>query len=76
MNVTFNDGRQARYDLVLGVDGIRSQTRRILFGDIYEPVYTGHAVWRVPMPRPPGVDCNMIFFGNGKKAGIIPLTAA
>ncbi|CAN5301175.1 FAD-dependent oxidoreductase [soil metagenome] len=74
VDVTFNDGRQDRYDLVLGVDGIRSQTRRMLFGEVFEPVYTGHAVWRVALPRPPEIDCNMIFFGRGKKAGLIPLT--
>lgn len=74
VDVTFSDGRQDRYDLVLGVDGLRSQTRRMLFGDAYEPVYTGHAVWRIPMERPAGVDCNMIYFGTGKKAGLIPLT--
>jgi 2-polyprenyl-6-methoxyphenol hydroxylase-like FAD-dependent oxidoreductase len=76
VDVTFNDGREARYDLVLGVDGLRSQTRRMLFGDAFEPVYTGHAVWRVPMERPSGVDCNMIFFGTGKKAGLIPLSGS
>ena len=74
VDVTFNDGRQARYDLVLGIDGLRSQTRGILFGDRFDPVYTGHAVFRIPMPRSPEVNCNMIFFGNGKKAGLIPLT--
>ena len=74
VDVTFNDGRQSRYDLVLGIDGIRSRTRRMLFGDAFEPVYTGHAVWRIPMPRPSGVNCNMIYFGTGKKAGLIPLT--
>ena len=74
VNVIFSNGRQMRYDLVLGFDGLRSQTRRLLFGDAFEPIYTGHAVWRIPMHRPVGVDCNMIFFGNGKKAGLIPLT--
>ena len=74
VDVTFSDGRQARYDLALGIDGLRSQTRRIVFGDRFEPVYTGHAVFRIPVRRPSEVACNMIFFGNGKKAGLIPLT--
>jgi 2-polyprenyl-6-methoxyphenol hydroxylase-like FAD-dependent oxidoreductase len=74
VDVGFSDGRHGRYDLLLGVDGLRSQTRTMVFGNAYDPVYTGHAVWRVPMPRPEEVTCNMIFFGNGKKAGLIPLT--
>lgn len=72
--VRFSNGEERRYDLVLGVDGIRSQTRTMLFSDRYDPTYTGHGVWRIAMPRPAGVDCNMIFFGTGKKAGLIPLT--
>ncbi|PHR92587.1 MAG: 2-polyprenyl-6-methoxyphenol hydroxylase [Robiginitomaculum sp.] len=74
VNVTFSDGSHGQYDLVIGADGIRSQTRRILFGEQFEPVYTGHAVWRIAMPRADGVDNNMIYFGNGKKAGLIPLS--
>jgi 2-polyprenyl-6-methoxyphenol hydroxylase-like FAD-dependent oxidoreductase len=48
--VTFNDGSTAEYDAVIGADGLRSQTRRLLFGEVpltYHGV-TGWAFWTGP----------------------------
>lgn len=45
--VTFNDGSTSEYDAVLGADGLRSETRRLVFGDLplsYHGV-TGWAFW-------------------------------
>ena len=52
VSVTFNDGSSADYDLVVGFDGIKSPLRARLFGDEYPPVYSGHVVWRLTVPRP------------------------
>lgn len=47
VTVTFNDGSTAEYDAVIGADGLRSETRRLLFGEVplsYHGV-TGWAFW-------------------------------
>src|SRR5262245_21725076 len=45
VTVTFNDGAVARYDLVIGADGVRSQTRQAV--GIHLPTRpTGMGIWR------------------------------
>ena len=48
--VTFGDGSEGRYDLVVGADGIGSHTRTLLFADAPEPQYSGQfsVRWMVP----------------------------
>jgi 2-polyprenyl-6-methoxyphenol hydroxylase-like FAD-dependent oxidoreductase len=72
--VTLSDGREEEYDLVVGFDGINSALRRRLFGDRYDPVYTGFGVWRVTVPRPEDVTYCALFQAPGVKAGHIPLS--
>lgn len=74
VDVTLTGGRRARYDLVVGADGIRSPLRRRLFGEGHEPQFVGHACWRVTVPRPAWLDRCALFFGIGLKAGMVPLT--
>ncbi|MCK6208957.1 FAD-dependent monooxygenase [Georgenia sp. EYE_87] len=74
VSVTFNDGREGRYDVVAAFDGIRSPVRRRLFGDAAEPQYTGFAVWRVTLPRPTEVTHTMLFHGDRSNTGVIPLS--
>jgi len=74
VRVTLSDGREERYDLVVGFDGLRSPLRQRLFGTEHEPVFTGYSVWRLTMPRPAQVTNTMLFQGNGTKAGVIPLS--
>ncbi|MEV0947024.1 FAD-dependent monooxygenase [Rhodococcus sp. NPDC049939] len=38
------------HDVTIGADGLRSATRRQLFGDGYEPLYTGVTAWRGWVP--------------------------
>jgi len=72
--VTFTDGSQGDYDLVVGADGIRSEMRGRLFGEQYKPRYTGHGVWRVTVPRPEPLTYQSIHYGVGVKAGLVPLS--
>jgi 2-polyprenyl-6-methoxyphenol hydroxylase-like FAD-dependent oxidoreductase len=75
VEVSFSDGREAAYDLVVGADGIRSSLRRQLFGAGYEPRAAGYGCWRLTLPRPDDVDFSGIYQGgNGTKAGLMPLT--
>lgn len=74
VGVTFSDGSSGDYDLVIGFDGIKSPLRRRLFGDAYEPVYSGHVVWRVTVPRPESVERSDLFQSPRSKGGYIPLT--
>jgi 2-polyprenyl-6-methoxyphenol hydroxylase-like FAD-dependent oxidoreductase len=71
--VQFSDGRAGDYDLVIAFDGIKSEMRQRLFGDGFEPVYTGAAVWRVMAPRLPEVVCGGIYQSPTGKAGRTPL---
>jgi 2-polyprenyl-6-methoxyphenol hydroxylase-like FAD-dependent oxidoreductase len=74
VEVKLSDGREDEYDLVVGFDGINSALRKRLFGEQYDPVYTGYGVWRVTVPRPPEVDCCALYQSPGAKAGHIPLS--
>jgi 2-polyprenyl-6-methoxyphenol hydroxylase-like FAD-dependent oxidoreductase len=69
-----SNGATETYDLVLGFDGIGSVTRRAVFGDRFEPVYSGCGAWRVPCPRPSEVTCTQVFQGIASKAGLLPLS--
>ncbi len=62
-----------RYDLLAGFDGIRSAVRGHLFGRLYEPRLTGFSVWRVSLPRPPGLERTVFAFAGPVKATLIPL---
>ena len=75
VDVAFGSGASARYDLVVGADGIRSGLRRLLFGNEWEPQFTGFGFWRVTVPRLPKLDFMGMYHGsNSTKAGLVPLT--
>lgn len=73
VEVSFTDNTTGRYDLVVGFDGTRSETRKFLFGDAYQPSFTGQGTWRYNLPRPPEIDTGMLFYGEGTKVGLCPL---
>lgn len=69
----FSDGRSGEYGLVAGFDGINSALRNRFFGTAHDPVYTGFAIWRVPVPRPAEIRCARLYQGPGSRAGYIPI---
>ena len=72
VDVEFSDGTRARYDLVIGADGIASQMRDALFPDADPPEFTGQAVWRYNLPRPQGMDALQVY--NGRiGVGLVPM---
>ncbi|MBB4934853.1 2-polyprenyl-6-methoxyphenol hydroxylase-like FAD-dependent oxidoreductase [Lipingzhangella halophila] len=75
VDVTFNDGTSARYDLVVGADGIRSHTRSLL-GITTAPRPTGMSIWRVHTRRPPGLErTDLCYDGPCYIAGYCPTGA-
>ncbi|MGI4878801.1 MAG: FAD-dependent oxidoreductase [Janthinobacterium lividum] len=73
VNVTFADGSSERFDIVIGADGLYSETRKHLLPDAPEPEFTGQAVWRYNVPRPEGLDALHVY--NGRiGAGLVPIS--
>ena len=68
----FDDGSEAMYDVVVGCDGLRSEMRHLVFGDVplHHPGITG---WRycLPLPfiPPPEV---VEYWGTGRFIGFYP----
>ena len=73
VDVTFTDGSQGRYGLVVGADGLYSTVRGLLFGDTYTPRHTGQSVWRHNFKRDPSIDHLANFMGPDGNAGLCPL---
>jgi 2-polyprenyl-6-methoxyphenol hydroxylase-like FAD-dependent oxidoreductase len=74
VEVEFSDGAQGRYDLVVGADGAGSKLRELLFGAAHRPQYTGQAVWRAMVPKPPEVNARHAYYGPRHKAGFNPVS--
>lgn len=73
VDVTFSDGSQGRYDLVIGADGVYSQTRQTLFPDIPGPEFTGQSVWRYNFDRPEDMEGLHVY--NGRiGVGLVPMS--
>jgi 2-polyprenyl-6-methoxyphenol hydroxylase-like FAD-dependent oxidoreductase len=74
IHVQLADGTRGSYDLVVGADGANSKVRKLVFGSIGGPQYTGQAVWRATVRRPPDVQGRYSFFGPRNKAGFNPVS--
>jgi len=73
VDVTFTDGRQARYDLVIGADGLYSETRKTVLPDAPSPEFTGQSVWRHNFPRPAEVS-GLCAYEGPRGLGLVPLS--
>jgi len=73
--VAFSDGSSARYDLVVGADGIYSDLRIDLWGEEYQPIFSGQGGWRLNVPRPKELEQVWLFLtDDGPNAGLMPLS--
>ncbi|ATW04725.1 FAD-dependent oxidoreductase [Sphingorhabdus sp. YGSMI21] len=73
VDVIFSDGREESFDIVIGADGVYSDTRRRVLPDAEQPEYTGQAVWRYNFPRPS--DLNSLHAYNGQTGiGLVPIS--
>jgi 2-polyprenyl-6-methoxyphenol hydroxylase-like FAD-dependent oxidoreductase len=73
--VCFSTGRFASYDLIVGADGIYSQTRQRLFPEVPPPRYAGQLCWRLMMPRHPAITRRTFFLGGPAKVGLNPVAS-
>lgn len=74
VDVLFSDGSRAGYDLVIGADGLYSKVRELIFGDKYQPRFTGQSVWRYNFKRLAQIDHLANYQGPSGNAGLVPLT--
>jgi 2-polyprenyl-6-methoxyphenol hydroxylase-like FAD-dependent oxidoreductase len=72
VDVRFTDGRQGRYGLVIGADGVHSQVRHRLFPHAPVPRFTGQGSWRTVVPRT--VVHSTIYMGATTKVGVNPVS--
>lgn len=74
VDVSFTDGQQRRYDLVIGADGLYSQVREAVFPGAPKPGYSGQAVWRAVLPRPAEISTCTMWLGPRVKPGVNPVS--
>ncbi len=74
VTVRFSDGEEARYDIVIGADGVYSDTRKKIMPDAEKPEYTGQAVWRYNLPRPADLDALHVYNGP-TGVGLVPISS-
>jgi FAD-dependent urate hydroxylase len=72
VEVTFDDGRQDSYDLVVGADGLRSTVRRLAV-DPHPPVPVGQHSWRYLAPCPPQLTTWTVLLGRGASFLAVPV---
>lgn len=73
VSVVFSDGSSGIYDLVIGADGLYSQTRETIFPDAPKPEFTGQSVWRYNFKRPPDIIALQAYEGP-TGIGLVPLS--
>lgn len=73
VDVSFSNGTEEHFDLVIGADGLYSKTRLQLFEDAPQPEFTGQSVWRYNFPRPAGLECLQAYEGP-MGVGLVPLS--
>lgn len=74
VEVAFTDGSRRRYDLVIGADGLYSKVRESVFPQAPKPQYSGQAVWRAVLPRPPEIETCVMWMGPRVKPGVNPVS--
>lgn len=74
VEVEFSNATRDTFDLVIGADGLRSDTRRLLFPSGPEPKFTGQGCWRAVVPRPASVATSELYLGASHKVGINPVS--
>jgi 2-polyprenyl-6-methoxyphenol hydroxylase-like FAD-dependent oxidoreductase len=75
LSVRSSDGVRARYDLLVGADGLHSNVRSRFFPDAPTPRYTGQGSWRAVVSRDPETSAVSVYMGKATKVGVNPISA-
>ncbi len=70
VSVSFSDGSQGRYDVVIGADSVGSRVRELAFSHMRPPERTGQGCWRVSITKPPSLKKGEMYFGHRYSCGI------
>ncbi len=73
VEVACSDGSEGTYDLVIGADGLYSQTRARIFGEDLKPEFTGQVCWRYNLPRIQGLEEIRVYIGPHGTLGFVPI---
>lgn len=73
VDVAFPDGSTARFDIVVGADGVTSQVRRYVLDADLAPTYIGQSAYRVNIPGDPMIDRIILQNSPGGMAGMVPI---
>ncbi len=73
VDVRLTDGREERFGLVIGADGVRSRVRELLFGP--EALsYSGYTCWRCVVDLESDEVALREMWGRGKRFGVVPIS--
>lgn len=72
VHVIFSDGSEGVFDIVVGADGVYSDTRSVMMPEEPGPEFTGQAVWRYNFPRPADLEALHVYNGP-VGAGLVPI---
>jgi 2-polyprenyl-6-methoxyphenol hydroxylase-like FAD-dependent oxidoreductase len=70
---SIKDIRSLEGDLVIGADGIHSQVRKELFGEV-EARYMGYRSHRLVIDNVAGARCFTEYLGRGQRIGLVPIS--
>ncbi len=73
VGVELSDGSTARFDVLVGADGITSWVRQSILPEAPTPRFTGQGVWRYNFPRAEGLDALRVYNG-ATGVGLVPMT--
>ena len=73
VDVRFSDGTGGRFDIVVGADGVYSQTRAQVMPEAPQPEFTGQSVWRYNFARPADLDALHVYNG-ATGVGLVPIS--
>ncbi|WP_232476355.1 FAD-dependent monooxygenase [Flavisphingomonas formosensis] len=74
VRVTFSDGSEGRYGLIIAADGVQSSVRRQLFPDAPVPTFTGQGCWRLVVDRPADIVRSSFYVGGPVTVGVVPVS--
>jgi 2-polyprenyl-6-methoxyphenol hydroxylase-like FAD-dependent oxidoreductase len=74
VDVSFADGSEDRFELLIGADGFHSVVRRTVVGDPDPVRYSGQTCWRFACDAPNGVPkVTVEHWVSRRRAGVVPL---